>query len=142
MNILKIIKLLFNKTKKDPKDITIEELTKKEIEKDKLILKSMWIFLTVMLIFFLIICLLASIYMPEGPLQLVVIIGSVFVLLIGCFSCLKLEVEAGYYECKKCHHRHKPEYGKVLCTMHFGTTRYLKCPECGNKSWSKKVLKK
>ena len=63
-------------------------------------------------------------------------------LLIGCFYSLKLEVEAGYYKCKICNHKHKPEYKKVLMSMHFGTTRYLRCPECGNLSWSKKVLKK
>jgi fatty acid desaturase len=142
MNIFKTIKKLINRTKKDEKDIIIEELTKKEEKKDKLLLTTMWIFLTIMLIFFLTICLLVVTYMPEGPLQLVVIIGAIIVLLIGCFYCLKLEVEAGYYECKNCHHRHKPEYSKVLWAMHFGTTRYLKCHECCNKSWSKKVLSK
>lgn len=142
MNIFKTIKKIINKNKKDEKDIIIEKLTKKEEQKDKLLLTSMWIFLTVILILFLIICLIASIYMPEGPLQLVIILVSVIILLVGCFYCLKIEVEAGYYECKKCFHRHKPEYSKVLYSMHFGTTRYLKCPECGNKSWSKKVLTK
>ena len=142
MNIFKIIPKLINKTKKDEKDIIIEELTKNEEKKDKLLLTTMWIFLTIMLIFFLIICLLVVTYITEESLQLVVIIGTTIVLLIGAFFCLKLEVEAGYYECSKCHHRHKPSYSKVLCSMHFSTTRYLMCPECGNKSWSKKVLSK
>jgi DNA-directed RNA polymerase subunit RPC12/RpoP len=142
MNIFKAIKNFINKNKKDPKDIIIEELTKKEEKKDKLLLTTMWVFLLVMLVLFIIICLLASTYMPEGPLQLVVILVSVVVLLIGALFCLKLEVEAGYYECSKCHHKHKPEYSKVLWAMHYGTTRYLKCPECSNRTWSKKVLSK
>ncbi len=142
MNVLKIITKLFNRNKKDAKDIIIEELTKKEEEKNKLLLNTMWMFLVIMLIFFLTICLLVVTYMPEGPLQLAAVIGSVVVLLIGGFYCLKIEVEAGYYECSKCHHKHKPEYSKVLWSMHFGTTRYLKCPECSNRSWSKKVLSK
>ena len=142
MNIFNKIKNFINRNKKDEKDIIIEELTKKEEEKDRLLLTTMWIFLVIMLIFFLTICLLVVTYMPEGPLQLAVVIGSVVVLLIGAFHCLKLEVEAGYYECSKCHHKHKPEYSKVLWSMHFGTTRYLKCPECSNRSWSKKVLSK
>ena len=142
MKIFDFVKNIFKKNKKDAKDIIIEGLTKKEEEKNKLLLNTMWMFLVIMLIFFLTICLLVVTYMPEGPLQLVVIIGTVVVLLIGVFYCLKLEVEAGYYECKKCHHRHKPEYSKVLWSMHFGTTRYLKCPECSNRSWSKKVLSK
>ena len=36
MNIFKTIKKLINRTKKDEKDIIIEELTKKEEKKDKL----------------------------------------------------------------------------------------------------------
>lgn len=142
MNILKVLKNLFNKNKKDHKDLIIEELTKKEEQKDKLLLTTMWVLLSVLLVYFLIICLLVVTYMPEGPLQLVVIIASTIILLAAAFFCLRLEVEAGYYECKKCHHKHKPEYNKVLWAMHFGTTRYLKCPECGQKSWSKKVLNK
>jgi hypothetical protein len=142
MNVLKIITKLFNRNKKDKKDLIIEELTKKEEQKDQIILTTMWVFLTILLAFFLMICLLAVLYMPEGPTQLVVIIVSTIILLIGGLYCLKLEVEAGYYECKKCNHRHKPNYNKVLWSMHIGTTRYLKCPECGNKSWSKKVISK
>ena len=142
MNIFSFVKKIFKKNKKDAKDIIIEELTKREEEKNRLLLTTMWIFLVVLIILLLIICLIAAIYMPEGPLQLVVILGTVAVVLVGGFQCLKLEVEAGYYECKKCHHRHKPEYSKVLWAMHLGTTRYLKCPECSNRSWSKKVLSK
>jgi hypothetical protein len=145
MNIFKVlknVKNLFNKNKKDHKDLIIEELTKKEEAKDKLLLKAMWVFLSVLLVFFLIICLLVVKYMPEGPLQLVVIILSTIILLVAAFFALKLEVEAGYYECKNCHHKHKPEYKRVLMAMHMGTTRFLKCPECGQRSWSKKVLTK
>lgn len=142
MNILSIVKKLLTKKKKDPKDIVIEELTKKEIEKDQLLLSTMWVFLTILLAMFLLICIVAASYIPEGPTQLIVIVVSTIILLIGAFYCLKLEVEAGYYKCKVCNHKHKPEYKTVLMSMHFGTTRYLRCPECGNKSWSKKVLKK
>lgn len=142
MNIFNLVKKLINRNKKDEKDIIIEELTKNEEKKDKIILTTMWLFLTILLVFFLMICLLTVLYIPEESTQLVVIIVSTIILLIGALSCLKLEVEAGYYECKMCNHRHKPKYSKVLCAMHIGTTRYLKCPECGNKSWSKKVLSK
>lgn len=142
MNILKIITTIFNKNKRDKKDIIIEELTKKEEKKDKLLLTSMWVFLTIILVFFVVICWMASTYIPSSSTQLMVVVVSCILLLISCFYILKLEVEAGYYECKKCLHRHKPEYSKVLCSMHIGTTRYLRCPKCNKKSWSKKVLSK
>lgn len=142
MNILKKIKNFINRNKKDEKDIIIEELTKKEEKKDRLLLTTKWLFLIILIILLIIICVIAVIYIPEGLIQNLTVIVTIIVVLIGLFYCLKLEVEAGYYECSKCHHKHKPEYNKVLCSLHFGTTRYLKCPECNNRSWSKKVLSK
>lgn len=35
-------------------------------------------------------------------------------------------------------------YAEVLADFfspHMGRTRYMKCPECGKRSWQKKVLK-
>jgi DNA-directed RNA polymerase subunit RPC12/RpoP len=58
------------------------------------------------------------------------------------FYGLKLEVDAGYYECKKCHHKFVPTYKEVLLSTHMGTTRHLKCPNCNEKSWCKKVMNK
>ena len=142
MKLLAIIKTLFDKKKNNAKDLMIEELTKQEEKKDKLLLTTMWIFLTVILAFFVIICWMAVTYMPEDQIQLTIILVSVVLLLISCLYILKLEVEAGYYQCKKCNHRHKSSYKDVLLSMHIGTTRYLKCPKCHQRSWSKKVLRK
>ena len=52
---------------------------------------------------------------------------------------LKIEQTAGYYECGKCHHRYVPSFSSVFWVAHMGRTRYMKCPECGKKSWNKKV---
>ena len=35
-----------------------------------------------------------------------------------------------------------PNYLVALCAPHMSTTRYLKCPKCNKKSWSKKVMSK
>ena len=72
-----------------------------------------------------------------------VIVGtSVMPILIATPFALKIEQIAGYYECKKCQHRYVPNYKSVFCAMHYGTTRYMKCPECNKRSWQKKVIKK
>ena len=55
---------------------------------------------------------------------------------------IRIEQTAGYYECQKCHHKYVPEYKSVFWAMHMGRTRYMKCPQCGQKSWNKKVLSK
>ena len=70
----------------------------------------------------------------------------------GCFWGLQkymdsevkgiIETETGYYECQKCHNKYVPKYSKVYFAMHFGTTRYMKCPKCNEKSWQRKVLSK
>jgi len=35
-----------------------------------------------------------------------------------------------------------PSYAAVNLACHIGRTRYLKCPECGKKSWQQKKLGK
>ena len=61
---------------------------------------------------------------------------------IGVMCALKIEQVAGYYECKKCGHKYVPSYNSIKRAPHCGRTRYMKCPNCGEKSWQKKVLKK
>ena len=55
---------------------------------------------------------------------------------------IRIEQTAGYYECNHCHHKYVPTFSSVLWSMHFGRTRYMKCPECGKKSWQRKVISK
>jgi len=130
------------KEKNDKTDQLLVELTKREEEKDKLLFITMYVIMFISLILFLIICFLTKSLMEEGPLQLIIVILSTLVLFIACLYALKLEASVGYYECKKCHHKHKASYKEILWAMHFGTTRYLKCPKCNEKSWNKKVLSK
>jgi transcriptional regulator with XRE-family HTH domain len=55
---------------------------------------------------------------------------------------LQIEQQAGYYECKRCHHRYVPTYNQVLWAAHMGRSRHMRCPACHQRSWHKKVLKK
>lgn len=130
------------KEKNEKTDQLLVELSKREEEKDKLIFITMYVIIFISLILFLIICFLTKYLMEEGPLQLIIVILSTLVLFIACLYALKLEASVGYYECKKCHHKHKASYNEILWAIHFGTTRYLKCPKCNQKSWNKKVLSK
>ena len=118
------------------------EMAKNEEKNNKKLLFSMYTLLFTSLTFFLFTILITILFIPEGPEQLIIILISTVIVLIAGFTALKLEVEAGYYECKKCHHRFVPKYKEALWAMHMGTTRYLKCPKCDKKSWSKKVMSK
>ena len=115
----------------------------KELEKkNKTVWTSMWIIMGVSIIGLLGGLAVAAFLIPEGILQLVTILGICVLFLIPCFYALKLEVSVGAYKCKNCGHEIVPTYKQALNAMHMGTTRYLKCPECGKRTWCKKVLKK
>ena len=79
--------------------------------------------------------------MPDWA-RVCLIIAGVIPCFVGCIYGIKIEQTAGYYECAECGHRYIPTFGSVLWAPHFGRTRLMKCPECGKKSWNKKVLKK
>lgn len=70
------------------------------------------------------------------------IIASIVPLLIATPFMIKIEQTAGYYECAKCAHRYVPAYKSVFIAAHIHTTRYMRCPKCGKRSWQKKVLSK
>ena len=73
--------------------------------------------------------------------RIVLIASGCISFLIGLFFALKIEKDAGFYECANCHHKYIPTYKSVLWAPHMGRTRYMKCPHCGKKSWNKKTIK-
>lgn len=90
----------------------------------------------------LIMCAVASyVDMPTWS-RAVLISVAIAMILIVAFIAVGIEQKAGYYECGVCHHRHVPTYWQTNLAMHIGRTRYMKCPECGKRSWQKKVLTK
>ena len=115
----------------------------KELEKkNKTVWTSMWIIMGVSVIGLIGGLAVVAFLIPEGIWQLLTILGICVLFLIPCFYALKLEVSVGAYKCKNCGHEIVPTYKQALNAMHMGTTRYLKCPECGKRTWCKKVLKK
>ena len=77
----------------------------------------------------------------ESTQVLIIMLATVLIVIMACVA-LKIEQVAGYYECRKCHHKYVPTYSNVLWAMHIGRTRYMKCPECNKRSWQKKVVSK
>ena len=123
-------------------DELLLELARLEELKNKQLITNMWVLLITDAIFYIGILVLACSTLEEGFLLGAIIVTSTILALSVAFYSLKLELDAGYYECKQCHHRHVPTYSNVLWAPHMSTTRYLKCPKCGKRSWSKKVMTK
>ena len=123
-------------------DQLLLDMTKELEQKNNTIWTSMWVIMIVSMTALFAGVMIAAFMIPEGIWQAVAVIGMVILFLAPCFYALKLEVSVGAYKCKKCGHEIVPTYSEVLWTMHNGTTRYLKCPKCGKRTWCKKVLKK
>ncbi len=121
---------------------TLLEMAKKEEIQNKRLMTSMWTILITSAIFYIGILLLAVNTLEEGVILGTIICVSTIIFLIAGFIGLKFEVEAGYYECKNCHHKFVPTYREVMFATHLATTRHLKCPKCHKRSWAKKVMSK
>ena len=118
------------------------EMAKELEKKNKTIWISMWAIMIVSMTALFAGILIAAFAIPEGPWQLVMILGVCVVFLVPCFYALKLEVSVGAYKCKNCGHEIVPTYKEVMMAMHRGFTRHLMCPKCNKRTWCKKVLKK
>jgi len=118
------------------------KLAKQDELKNKKLMTSMWTILFISVIFYIGILYLALSTLEEGILLGTVIGVSTIIFVIAGFIALKIEVDAGYYECKNCKNRFIPTYMEAMCTAHMSTTRYLKCPECNKRTWAKKVMNK
>ena len=65
--------------------------------------------------------------------------GGTIVLITTIYATL-LECDNGYYECQSCKHRYVPARKAVIFSVHVGSDRVMKCPECGQKGGHKKVM--
>ena len=117
-----------------------KEYTEKEVNKK--LMTNMWVLIISSMIYYIGIILLAAYTLGESLLLGIIVCFYTVMLVFICFYVLKVEVEAGYYECGKCHHRYVPSFKTAVLAMHIGTTRYMKCPKCEKKAWAKKVLTK
>lgn len=129
-----------NESKMDEK--LLLEFAKELEQKNKTIWTSMWVIMIVSITAMISGIFLAKSFLSEGILQTSILIGITVLFLMPCFYALKLEVSVGAYKCKICCQEIEPAYSQALWAMHMGTTRYLKCPNCGKHSWCKKILKK
>lgn len=116
-------------------------MTKMKEEKDRRLLRLEVIIGIVLVVLYLAVCTIVFYIDMEEDLRMTILMVALVLFLIGMFYLLRIEQKAGYYECRKCNHKYVPSYNKVLWAMHYGRTRFMKCPECKKWSWQKKVLK-
>lgn len=121
----------------------LTEIEKIELEKNKMLLEAENVIGFTAVTAFLSSMFGVSLGDFSNVIDAVFIVSGTTILLIGGSFAIKIEQKVGYYKCKKCEHTYIPEkYLKVFFAPHIGRTRYMKCPECGERSWQKKVLLK
>ena len=78
-------------------------------------------------------------FLPIDWSVLLVVLSSI-TFIIALAAAMLLDYGAGEYECKKCGQKFKPTFRAYVWGAHTLTTRYLKCPHCGKKSFCKRKL--
>ena len=118
------------------------DMQKQKEEADKSLLTLEWV-IGILSCLVLFIPIFVGALLPMEDWQRIIIVFSGFIPgIVGLCFAMRIEQTAGYYECRKCHHRYVPTYPAVFWAMHIGRTRYMKCPECNKKSWNKKRISK
>jgi len=118
------------------------EMVKQKEEADKKLL-HLEILIGIFSIIILLGFVFSAAFVPMADwLRIVLIVVGFATAMVGICYAVKIEQTAGYYECAKCAHRYVPTYKSVLMAAHVNRTRYMRCPQCGEKSWQKKVLTK
>jgi transcriptional regulator with XRE-family HTH domain/DNA-directed RNA polymerase subunit RPC12/RpoP len=119
------------------------EMVKEKERKDKQLLTLEFV-IGILSIVVLFIPIIIGAFLPieQDWIRILIVFSGFIPALFGMLFAVKIEQVAGYYECEHCKHRYVPTFKTVTLAMHLGRTRYMKCPNCGKKSWQKKVINK
>ena len=118
------------------------EMVKQKEESDKRLLMLEWVLGILSVIIILVPAFVAKYLTVEEWQQIAIALSGFGPGFIGMCFAVKIEQVAGYYECKKCGCKYVPTFKAVVWSQHIGRTRKMKCPECGKKTWQKKVISK
>ncbi len=116
---------------------------KRELEeKNRQMLRTeYWVAFPAVLAGIVLVFVAAFVAMPAW-LRIALLAFALVMIFTVAFIAVGIEQKAGYYECQNCGHRYVPTYWQTNLAPHSLRTRYMKCPECGKRSWQKKVLTK
>lgn len=118
------------------------EMVRQKEAADKRLLTLEWVIAILSMIILLAPCFAAGYLQMEDWLRIVLVFSGFVPAIVGLCFAMKIEQVAGYYQCRECGHKYVPTYKATMLAPHMGRTRHMKCPECGKKSWQKKVISK
>ena len=118
------------------------DMVRQKEQADKRLLRTEFVICGISLMFLFTLIAIAAYVQMEDWIRIVLIVFGLTQFLAAAMLAVRIEQVAGYYECQLCGHRYVPTYRSVNLAMHMGRTRYMKCPQCGKRSWQKKVISK
>ena len=104
----------------------ILEMKKQEEEHNRYLLKLETVLGVLSTIASLTIILTSSFLVPGKLLMALLMIIAFAILFTGIYFALKIERDAGYYECKFCHYRYIPSFSAHIMAPHIGRKSYMK----------------
>ena len=128
--------------RKKAEENMVNMIREKEENKNKLTLTiiigiiSVITFITLLFV----VCMYSDVMSLPAKIVLMVIGCGVYG--TGLVVAMEGDRRIGYFKCKKCGDLFIPTVMAYNFGMHMVSTRYLKCPHCGKKSWCKKVMSK
>ena len=128
-----------NDYQQESEERLLDMLRQKEQADKRLLTLEIFVGLTATVTLFVLIAVAILVTMADW-LRVLLIAIAFLLFLAGCFCALRLEQVAGYYECRVCKHRYVPTYKAMQNAPHMGRKRYMRCPNCHQKSWQKKVV--
>lgn len=107
---------------------------------NKMLLRAEIIYTSLIVLFFTGVTFLSEKFISSESLKMGIMAVNVLLILICAGVGIYIETKTGFYECKKCGHKHVPKTSTVFWAPHMGTTRYMRCPECKKRTWHKKSI--
>ena len=100
--------------------------------------KAIKCFMTVLFPVLLLASCEARIGEQKNEVEWYVIAIPTAVVVIAAFVIAGVALSKNTYVCSKCGHRFRPKWWKAAVSIHSGSDRVFKCPNCGNKGFCRK----
>lgn len=119
------------------------KMRKQEEQANKRLMSAEYFLVTLALIASLAMIIIGILIAAENWIAAAVLcsLGALIIISAIVYG-LKIEHEAGYYECPECKERYVPSMKAVVLAPHYGTTRKMRCPHCHKRGYHKKVMTK
>ena len=127
---------------KEMAEKNLMELARQEEVNNKKLLALEYVIGWTCSVAFLVLIFAASFAVTTPVCRIVMILTGSVIFVIGMYYSIKLEHDAGYYECPNCGKRYVPTMRAVVLAPHIMWDRKMKCPYCGKRAYHKKVLTK